>query len=268
MCYRLFRRWKLPGLLATLLILGAACSKDKLLERYEEQQDKLNKVWHPLDHVPTSSMSPATLAYYRKTLLARSKMSMRYETSVHDGSWRSMLYQYYANQAAYDLRCIINNGTTLHLNNPNGPWLGFASAGIPTGQNAQIRFILDEREVGTYFGRIPARLEMEVNYDSAAPNSPRESNTQLSYTWEPDRYYKQRQLLMQLHFTYVGGIGPPLQFYLIPDNGFFDLAPILDTTTIDRLSVTFCRFEGDLIDSQRGFLFEFESRFEHQIDLR
>lgn len=264
----ILRYWKLSGLSLALLLLGSACGKEKLENRLESQQESFYKIWHPLDHVPTASMSPATLAYFRKTWLARSKMSMRYESSVHNGSWNSMLYQFQANQENYDLKFSINNGRTLQLTNPDGPWLGFTHAGLPSGQNAHICFILDDREVGTYFGRIPKRLEMEPTYGKMPPNAPRESNTQLWYRWEPDLFYKPRQLLMELHFQYANGSGLPLQFYLIPDNGFFNITSILDTTSVDRLKVTFRRFEGDLIDPQMGFLFEFESIFEHQIDLR
>lgn len=192
---------------------------------------------------------------------------MRYESSVHSGSWNSMLYQYKSNQENYDLQFNINNGSSHQQNNPLGPWLGFTRNGLPTGQNAGIRFVLDNRELGSYFGRIPQRLEMQPNYGTPTPNSTRESNTKLWYTWQPDPFYKPRQLLMKLYFTNTLGISLPLQFHLIPDNGYFNMEPILDTSTMYRLMVTFSRFEGDMIDIELGFYFEFESTFEYQIDL-
>lgn len=261
-----FNCWKLSSLLAIFLV--GACSKENLENRLEEQRLSFSKAWHPLDHVPQSSMSRATLAIYRQTLLARSKIMLKYESSVHSGSSNSLFYHYDANQENYDLLFNINNGSTHQLNHPLGPRLGYSSVGLPTGQNASIRFVLDNRELGTYSGRIPHRLEMKPNYGTPMPNSPHESNRPLSYTWQPDPFYKPRQLLMKLHFTNAFGISPPFQFYLIADDGYFNMEPILDTSSIDRLTVTFSRFEGDLIDSRLGFYFEFESTFEHQINLQ
>ncbi|MDP2189294.1 MAG: hypothetical protein Q8J69_11495 [Sphingobacteriaceae bacterium] len=267
MRYPSFCFWLLGFLLAALLLLFGACSKEKLEDRLQEQRQSFNKVWHPLDYVPQSSMSRATLALYRKTLLARNLLRMQYHTSTSSGRWESMQYRFYANKEYYDLLFSINNQQPLQLKSEDGFTIGWTRNGLQTGQNASIRFILDGIEIGQFMGRIPKRLEMEVHHNPPVEPSPFENNLNLTYTWETDPNNATRQLLVKLHFLNQG-MGYPLQFQLIPDNGFFDIKPLLDTTSAEYLIITFSRFQGDLINTQLGFYFEFESTFEHNIQIR
>lgn len=260
---------KLEPKASTFFILGGllcllSCSKEKLQERVVEQTGTFYPIWHPLDNIPTSEMSPATLAFHRKSLLTRRRLLLTYKSSTFCGPSLQMDFSYFPNQDQFNLLFKINNYPSIRLKSEDILFWGITPEGLETGAKNLVQVQLNDKEVGFFSERIPRRLNVTPSKSTSKPHSQFHPAIPLTFSWLPDPLYEQRQLLVSVYFSsFEKHI--PTQHFLIPDNGFYDAQPILDTTSVSFLSFQFTRFVGDLINLQEGFFVEFQTYDKHEV---
>jgi hypothetical protein len=250
-------------LLASFWLVSTGCSKDNLREKAEEQAAMFTKLWHPLDGIPTADMSQRTFAFYRKTLLMRSKLNMNFTSTSYDRDNPQMQYLFYSSRPEFVLQFTINNQPSIKLSSADIiPW-GFTEKGIISGAQNVVQLYINDENVGYYAGRVPKRLIVTPSKSAGKPYSQFAPNTPLFFRWQPDPQHEVNQLLLRISF-YGYGLSIPSKSLLIPDNGFFDAQQVLDTTSSPQVIFRFTRFGGDLINLREGIFVELESLYEYE----